>query len=71
MSTASLSQRPIPLTAAIAAFVAAVAFTGVVVSQHDSGSPASVTRSYQVPDLPNPDAPYQRPMHGGLQPGMP
>lgn len=70
MSTASISQRPIPLTAAIAAFVAAVAFTGVVVSQHDSGSPASVT-PYQLPDGLNTHAPYQRPMHSGLQPGMP
>jgi|tagenome__1003787_1003787.scaffolds.fasta_scaffold19999389_2 hypothetical protein len=40
MSTASITHHPVPVTAAIAAVVAAVAFTAVTVIQNDTGSTA-------------------------------
>jgi pectin methylesterase-like acyl-CoA thioesterase len=70
MSTHSITHHPIPTTVAAAAFVAAIAFAGVAVSRHDPGSPAPVTTSAQQ-DTVNAAARYQRPMHSGVQTGMP
>jgi hypothetical protein len=70
MSTHSITHRPIPVAAAAAAFVAAIAFAGVTVSQHDTGSPTPVINSAKW-DTPNPDAKYQRPVHSGVQLGLP
>ena len=52
MSTAQITRSPIPLTAAVAAFVAAVAFTGVAVAQHNNGSDAPATHiQHDVPGV--------------------
>ncbi len=67
MSTAQITRSPIPLTAAVAAFVAAVAFTGVALAQHNNGSDAPATHTsttYPVYSI-------ERPWHSGVQPGMP
>jgi len=68
MSTAQITRSPIPLTAAVAAFVAAVAFTGVALAQHNNGSDAPATTqnstTYPVYSI-------ERPWHSGVQPGMP
>jgi hypothetical protein len=71
MTTASISHRPIAGTAVAAAFVAAIAFAGVSLAQHDSGSPAPASAPTSPVQLPNPDALYQRPLHTGVQVGMP
>jgi hypothetical protein len=71
MTTASISQRPIAGTAVATAFIAALAFAGVTVAQRDSGSSAQPTVHTAPVQLPNPDAQYQRPVHSGVQVGMP
>jgi len=53
MTTASISQHnSITLSAAIAAFVAAVAFTGVTIAEHGNSSPAPATNDRHWPGLP-------------------
>ena len=69
MSTASITHRPIPLAAAVAAFVAAVAFTGVAVSQHDT-NPSAPGTSFQN-ETNYPVYSIERPLHSGVQLGMP
>lgn len=69
MSTATISQsNPITLSVAVAAFVAAVAFTGVTIVEHhtDSTTPAATDHqvTYPVYSIP-------RAWHSGIQPGMP
>jgi hypothetical protein len=71
MSTASITHRPIAGTAVAAAFIAVLAFVGVSLAQHDSASPAPSSVVHNSTDGLNPDAHYQRPMHPGLQSGMP
>ena len=71
MTTASITHRPIPLTAVAAAAVAVLAFAGVTVAQHDTGTTTHAPAVTSKIDLPNPDAQYQRPMHTGVQVGMP
>jgi len=66
MTTASITHRPIPMATAAAAAVAALAIVGLVVVQNETGSAAGTTQQTQ---LQTPD--YHRPMHGGVQPGMP
>jgi hypothetical protein len=68
MSTTSITRSPIPLTAAVAAFVAAVAFTGVALAQHNDGSSAPATTHS---DVTYPVYRIERPWHSGVQPGMP
>jgi negative regulator of sigma E activity len=53
MSTASITHRPIPMAAAVAAVVAACAFGVVAVSQNISDSPA------QSQKPPKPDPPVK------------
>jgi hypothetical protein len=70
MTTASISQHnSITLSAAIAAFVAAVAFTGVTIAEHGNSSPAPGTTTDTGPDYPVYS--IERPWHSGVQPGMP
>jgi hypothetical protein len=69
MTTATISHsNPVTLSVAIAAFVAAVAFTGVALAQHNNGSDAPATTqtstTYPVYSI-------ERPWHSGVQPGMP
>ena len=69
MTTASITHNnSVTLSAAIAAFVAAVAFTGVTIAEHnDSSAPPATTDN-------GPDYPVysiERPWHSGVQPGMP
>jgi hypothetical protein len=69
MTTASITHHnSFTLSAAIAAFVAAVAFTGVAVAEHENGSPAPDTThdAYQYPVYS-----ISRPWHSGIQRGMP
>jgi len=69
MTTASISQHnSITLSAAIAAFVAAVAFTGVTIAEHGNSSPAPATND---PGPAYPVYSIERPWHSGVQPGMP
>ncbi len=69
MTTASLThQNPYALSAAIAAFVAALAFTGVTIAQHDNGPTAPVTTD---PGVKYPVYSVPRPWHSGVQPGLP
>ena len=70
MTTASISHgNQVTLSAAIAAFVAALAFTGVAIAEHDNGSSAPATTTDTVPQY----RVYslERPWHSGVQPGMP
>jgi hypothetical protein len=70
MTTASITHHnSITLSAAIAAFVAAVAFTGVTIAQHDNGSAAPGTTNDTGPDYPVYS--IERPWHSGVQAGMP
>jgi streptogramin lyase len=69
MSTASITHRPISVSAAAAAVVAAIALTGVAVSLHESGSSAPTTT--QQGDVQYPVYSLERPWHSGTQPGMP
>ena len=69
MTTATISHyNPITLSVAIAAFVAAVAFTGVTIAQHDNGSPSPATTDHSST---YPVYSIERPWHSGVQPGMP
>jgi hypothetical protein len=69
MSTATITQsNPITLGFAVAAFVAAVAFTGVAIAEHDNGSTAPATTDHSVT---YPVYSISRPWHSGTQPGMP
>jgi hypothetical protein len=71
MTTATLTQsNPITFGFAVAAFVAAVAFTGVAVAEHDNGSTAPATTDHSV-DYNYPVYSISRPWHSGIQPGMP
>jgi hypothetical protein len=70
MTPASITHHnSITLSAAIAAFVAAVAFTAVTIAEHDSGSGAPATTTDTGPDYPVYS--IERPWHSGVQPGMP
>jgi hypothetical protein len=72
MSTATISQsNPITLGVAVAAFVAAVAFTGVTIAEHDNGSTAPTTTTNQTDAYKFPVFSISRPWHSGVQPGMP
>ncbi|HET8665322.1 MAG TPA: hypothetical protein VFM08_13480 [Nocardioides sp.] len=70
MTTASLThQNSFALSAAIAAFVAALAFTGVTIAQHDDGSPAPARTTDTGPHYPVYS--LERPWHSGIQVGLP
>jgi hypothetical protein len=69
MTTATIGQaNPITLSVAVAAFVAAVAFTAVTVAEHDNGSTAPATTDHRDP---YPVYSISRPWHSGIQPGLP
>jgi hypothetical protein len=69
MSTATVSHsNSIALSVAVAAFVAAVAFTGVTIAEHHSDSTSPATTDHQVT---YPVYTIPRPWHSGIQPGMP
>ena len=63
-----MGSHPITLGFAVAAFVAAVAFTGVTVAEHDNGSTTPATTDHSVT---YPVYSIPRPWHSGIQPGMP
>jgi hypothetical protein len=47
MSTVSITRRPIPMAAAAGVAAAVLAFAGVAVAQHDSGSGGSGSSGHQ------------------------
>jgi len=58
------------MATAAAVAVAALAVVGLTVVNHDTGSTAPLNQQTSV-EMPNPHAHYQRPLHSGVQPGMP
>jgi hypothetical protein len=71
MTTASITHRPIPLTAAAALAVAALAVAGLTLGQHDRGTTSPAPAQTSQVAMPNPHAHYLRPVRSGVQFGMP